>query len=172
MDDYITKPVRPDVIAAVIERWVRSSAHIATVAVPVDEVPTPAPAPEPVTPPTVVEERDVLDLGQIGLLRSLDDGEGMVLAEVISEYLDQSLVQRDALADALAAGDAYAIERSAHALRGASANVGGARLAEICGELEALGRAEAVASAALLLEMFDEEWGKVCDALSHLVVRA
>jgi PAS domain S-box-containing protein len=171
MDDYITKPVRPDVIAAVIERWVKSNANTATVAVPVDEVPAPTPAPAPVTPLTTVEEREVLDVGQIGLLRSLDDGEGTVLAEVISQYLDQSLAQRDALADALAAGDAYAIERSAHSLRGASANVGGARLAEICGELEALGRAEAVASATLLFEMFDNEWGKVCDALSHLVVR-
>jgi HPt (histidine-containing phosphotransfer) domain-containing protein len=110
-------------------------------------------------------------MGQIGLLRSLDDGEGAVLGEVISQYMEQSLAQRDLLADAVRAGDAYVIERTAHALRGASANVGGAKLAQICGELEDLGRTQDVSRAAPVFEMFDVEYSRVCEALGHLVMR-
>jgi HPt (histidine-containing phosphotransfer) domain-containing protein len=165
MDDYITKPVRPELIAAVIERWVKSS-HETSVRGPIidDRVVS--------TANTDENDRDALDVGQIGLLRGLDDGEGAVLAEIIGQYIDQSHGQRDALADAIYAGDARAIERAAHSLRGASANVGGTRLAEICGELEGLGRAHEVASASALLEEFDTELSRVQAALSHLVVGA
>ena len=163
MDDYITKPVRPELIAAVIERWVRSSRET-----PVSERIIDARVVSSVA--TAENDRDALDVDQIGLLRSLDDGEGAVLAEIIGQYLDQSRGQRDALADAIHAGDSRAIERAAHSLRGASANVGGTRLAEICGELEGLGRAHDLASATALLETFDTELSRVQAALSQLVV--
>src|ERR1019366_3025074 len=137
-DDYITKPVRPEVLAAVVERWVHSSHEVpgadhgvVSLSVEVDD-----------------ERHDVLDQGQIGLLRSLDDGEGAVLAEVITQYFDQSMLHRDALSDAITANDAPAVERAAHSLRGASANVGASTLAQICGELETLGRAGALTGAA------------------------
>jgi PAS domain S-box-containing protein len=169
MDDYITKPVRPEVIAAVIERWVNSSPSLPVIDVEV-ALPEVPPVPAPVRAP-VVEDVAPLDMGQIGLLRSLDDGEGAVLGEVISQYMEQSLAQRDLLADAVRAGDAYVIERTAHALRGASANVGGAKLAQICGELEDLGRTQDVSRAAPVFEMFDVEYSRVCEALGHLVMR-
>ena len=183
MDDYVTKPVRPDVIAAVIERWVHleDAAHsLWTAQSDALDQATEAPVP-PVTtaasPPSTVDvfadtpRHDALDPGQIGLLRSLDDGEGAVLADIIAEYLNQCVAQRDALADAVAAGDADVLERTAHSLRGASANVGGAKLAQICGELEALGHAQHVADAATLLDLFDTELTRVCDALNELVAK-
>ena len=194
MDDYITKPVRPDVIAAVIERWVHRATSPATHEAPatgsdpapatrVEDVVVEAPVDNAVTNAVAsnaslvdtfcdVERHDALDLGQIGLLRSLDDGEGVVLAEVIAQYLDQCVAQRDTLVEAVAAHDATLVERTAHSLRGASANVGGAKLAQICGELEALGRHHEIAGASTLLELFDVELTRVCDALNELVVGA
>jgi CheY-like chemotaxis protein len=162
MDDYITKPVRPDVIAAVIERWVPTS-HVVPVAA------------RPTAPFSAASsddaENDVLDTVQIGLLRSLDDGEGSVLAEIVSQYLDQSLVQRDTLADAVGEGDSRVVERVAHSLHGSSANVGAATLAQICGELETLARGGNVTGAAKLMEVLDGELARVCGALAQIVVR-
>jgi two-component system sensor histidine kinase/response regulator len=161
MDDYITKPVRPDVIAAVIERWVPTSR----------EIPVPARLAAPFSAAWNDEAgRDVLDAVQIDLLRSLDDGEGSVLAEVLSQYLDQSLAQRDTLADALDEGDSRVVEHVAHSLRGSSANVGAATLARICGEFETLARGDVI-GAAKLLELFDAELARVRAALAQIVVR-
>ncbi|HEY5302881.1 MAG TPA: response regulator [Acidimicrobiales bacterium] len=177
MDDYISKPVRPETMAAVIERWVKDS--VATLVSPavIDE---PAEAPVPITESLDqgLEESDdhdvleALDLGQIALLRSLDDGEGVVLAEVIGQYLDQSHGQRDALVAALRASDAHAVERAAHSLRGASGNVGGACLVQICAEIEGLARANKVEAGVALFEPFETEFARVQAALSHLIVRA
>ena len=186
MDDYITKPVRPEVIAAVIERWLRHGTDVVSLtpviaatgdARQVAESDSKGPVGATAAPNLVdaycgTERQDALDPGQIGLLRSLDDGEGAVLAEVIAQYLDHCVGQRDALADAIAAFDAHLVERSAHSLRGASANVGGTKLAQICGELESLGRHQDIAGAATLLDLFDTELTRVCDALNELVVRA
>ncbi len=171
MDDYITKPVRPDVIAAVIERWVARSHETAPVEMVEVEVEEAVAAAFDVPSGFVQGGHDPLDAGQIGLLRSLDDGEGTVLAEIVAQYLDQSLGYRDALVHAVAGGDPPAVERSAHSLRGSSANVGAAYLAQICAELETLGRNGDVSGAAQLMEFFDTELARVCGALSELVMR-
>ena len=70
MDDYITKPVRLEAVATVLERWIadpepeRGGAHV-----------------------LATDARDPLDRSQIELLVSLDDGEGEVLGEIVEEYL-------------------------------------------------------------------------------------
>ncbi len=177
MDDYISKPVRPETMAAVIERWVKDSHATPDVPSVIDASEVASEQLEAsvdleVDVPLESNVLEALDLGQIGLLRSLDDGEGVVLAEVIGQYLDQAQGQRDALVAALSDNDAHAAERAAHSLRGASGNVGGARLVPICAEIEGLARANNVAAGVALLEMFDAEFTRVLTALNHLIVRA
>jgi len=82
-----------------------------------------------------------LDQAQIELLRGLDDGEGAVLAEIIDQYLAQTVEGHSDLVRVTGEGDAQGLVQVAHKLRGASANVGAVVLAEICSELEAQGRA-------------------------------
>ena len=160
MDDYITKPVRPELIAAVLEKWMTAS---------------PGGAPETLAASSLAPESgedEALDSHQVELLRSLDEGDGEVLAELVSEYTEQSARQRDALVHAIEVGDPAAVESLAHSLRGASANVGATRLARICGELEARGRDRDTAGARELCETFDLELRVVRGALDSLVVRA
>jgi HPt (histidine-containing phosphotransfer) domain-containing protein len=155
MDDYITKPVRLEAIAAVLERWAGR---------PVPDEPEAGavgPAPGGALP-------DPLDQAQIELLSSLDDGEGAVLREIIDQYLAQTVEGRGDLVRAIGQGDAQALERAAHKLRGASANVGAVVLAEICSELEAQGRAARLEGAAGLVERFDAEFTRVGDALHQV----
>jgi two-component system sensor histidine kinase/response regulator len=158
MDDYITKPVRQDAIAAVLQRWV-----------------TPV-APEPATtdnamPAPDAAHLDALDLSQIEMLRSLDDGDGAVLGEVIDQYLTQTIEGRGELVRVVSAGDTHALERAAHTLRGSSANVGATALAAVCGEIETRARVAQLDDAADLMERFDTEFARARAALTQLATR-
>jgi CheY-like chemotaxis protein/HPt (histidine-containing phosphotransfer) domain-containing protein len=155
MDDYITKPVRLETLAAVLEHWVPQQG---------------ADAPDHLT--VGVEDAtmsDPLDQSQIELLRSLDDGGGNVLDEIVNQYLVQTEEERVELIRVIGDGDALALERAAHALRGACANVGANRLAAICAELESHGRTGELNGIAGLVGQFDAEFTRVGDALRLLV---
>jgi two-component system sensor histidine kinase/response regulator len=155
MDDYITKPVRQDAIAAVLHRWLTP----------------PAPAGTPAQDPDREPDSgliDALDPSQIELLRSLDDGEGAVLTEIIDQYLTQTAHGRGELARVLGEGDTRGLERAAHTLRGSSANVGATALAAVCAEVEARARAEQLDDTGELMERFDAEFARARDALTEL----
>ena len=159
MDDYITKPVRLEAVAGVLQRWI---------APPVREEAAneqPGASSEDGAP-------DALDPSQVELLRSLDDGEGVVLIEIIHEYLAQAEVGRGELARIVEVGDSRALERAAHSLRGASANIGATALADVCAEMEVQGRLEQLDATEQLVERFDSEYGRVRDALDHLLAGA
>ena len=123
MDDYITKPVRLEAIAAVLTRWVANKTS--EIVTGLDEVRRELPAPF-----------ETLDQSQIELLRSLDDGDGAVLGEIIDQYLSQTDEGREVLARAVSEMDGVALKRAAHTLRGASANIGASALAAVCAEME------------------------------------
>ncbi len=80
--------------------------------------------------------RDPLDHSQIEFLLSLDDGQGEALAEIVDEYVTVSHQLRAEILRLLDEGDRDALERAAHTLKGASANVGAAGLADVCAGLE------------------------------------
>ena len=168
MDDYITKPVRSDVVAAVLERWVAGSVPGGDASEPeTPSLESAAPPPDDVgTGASDDEATDPLDPAQIELLRSLDDGDGAVLGEVIDQYLTQTAHGRRELVRVVDEGDPHGFERLAHTLKGASANVGAAGLAAICADMESLGRAARLDAAAVLVERFDAEFGRVRDALA------
>jgi two-component system, sensor histidine kinase and response regulator len=66
---------------------------------------------------------------------------------------------------ALSAGDAAAVVRSAHTLRGSSANLGATDLACLCGTLETDAAADDLGGGGALLEAIEEELGRVRSAL-------
>lgn len=94
-----------------------------------------------------------LDLKTLGTLRELGRRTGKdVLGEVVGLYLERKSVQLEALRQALASGDAHTLERTAHSLKGSSANLGAVRLARLAGEIEVLGRQGDLAGGAERLE--------------------
>jgi signal transduction histidine kinase/CheY-like chemotaxis protein len=164
MDDYITKPVRLEAVAGVLERWTTPPAR--------EEAAPEHAAPEQAAVSSeggAADPLDALDPAQLELLRSLDDGEGVVLSEIIHEYLAQTEEGRGELVRTVEAGDSRALERTAHSLRGASANIGATALADVCAEMELQGRLEQLDATAELVERFDSEYGRVRDALDHVL---
>ena len=114
MDDYITKPVDPAAIAAVLRRWIRP------------------PGDQPGVEPTAV-----LDPRRIDQLRAtLGRGGGALLRKVVEAFLADTSGRLTALRQALDGSDAAAVRQLAHALRGSCLNVGALRMAEVASALE------------------------------------
>jgi PAS domain S-box-containing protein len=87
------------------------------------------------------------------------------LSGLISVFLEDSAKRLEALCGAVASGDAKALERAAHALKGSSGNMGVRRIRALCLHLEAVGKSGAVSRAAELMEALEREWVRAKAAL-------
>ena len=149
MDDYITKPVTGDAIRTVLDRWV-----------------TPTGATDAPTPSEPAHDCPVLDPDRFAILRDLDAGDGELLAAVIREFVNDATQLLDTISAAIAEGDPHTVERKSHTLKGASLNLGAVTLTDLCGKLEALGRAGALGTAPRLLETARIEFERVRSVLA------
>jgi CheY-like chemotaxis protein/HPt (histidine-containing phosphotransfer) domain-containing protein len=118
MDDYLSKPVDPEQLRRVLQRWAPARA-------------------EPQAPPAAAAAPDgPIDARTIQALRALDGGQGRVLEEVASAFLRAGPQKLARLRAALREDDRAALQRTAHGLKGNCGNVGARELAAICGTLE------------------------------------
>jgi CheY-like chemotaxis protein len=129
MDDYVSKPVRPPVIEALLHKWAR------TAATPEGE-PLPASQPElaaeePGAPPR-------LDQAILAGLRRLAERRPGFLQRVFGTYLTEAEAHLAELAAAARDGDTERLRHTAHTLKGSSRNVGAMRLAAIFERLQDL----------------------------------
>ena len=118
MNDYLTKPVMMNTLDETVRKWVRAGAPERQPYVVSDN---------PDAPDSVFDEPDVLErLGN-------DPG---LLDMLLQAYQDDVPVRLDSLAQGLDEHNIEHIRCEAHTLRGASANVGAARMADLCRRLE------------------------------------
>jgi PAS domain S-box-containing protein len=142
MDDYVSKPVRAEALAAILDHWIVDTAESADV------------------------DGNVIDAERFGEVRDLDDGDGEVLRELVAAFLDDASTQVARLHDAAAEGDPEVIERLAHGLKGASASMGAVGLAALCAHVESLARGRIIADVPALADELDVELRRVRDALN------
>ena len=157
MDDYISKPVRLEDLEAVLDRWFGKPAGTSGPVAPPD-------------PPAQADDAPVLDPVATDRLRSLAAStDPSVLSEIYQTFLQSAADYRKAIHDAMSAGNADALRKAAHTLKGASANVGATTLAAVAGKLEALGKAGALAEAAALAQPLETEFKRVETAVQDLL---
>ncbi len=128
MDDYVAKPIDPDALAAVLERW----------------------TPEPGAPSggdatagpggaalAVVPDEHHIDPAQIEGLSELrtPDG-GSLLATFISSFTRRADNRLATIRSCAVSADDEALAMAAHELRGSAATIGAVRVAALCAELE------------------------------------
>ncbi|MDH3452951.1 MAG: response regulator, partial [Gammaproteobacteria bacterium] len=87
-----------------------------------------------------------------------------VLERILGTYLERAPMLMEAVVRAVSVGDREQIRQTAHSLRGSSANVGAARLADFCAKLENLAHDER--SARQLLTDIEAEFRVACAALT------
>ena len=156
MDDFLSKPFVRDDLAAILRRYVRGAAAVqvaaAPVAAPSPEVPV-AVAPvaaAPVAAPS--PEVPVLDRAVLARVRAVQrPGQPDLVAKIAAMYRARAADQLSAIADSAARGQAAELARAAHDLKGASGNLGLARLVELVAQVEAHARRDELAATAPLL---------------------
>jgi two-component system, sensor histidine kinase and response regulator len=149
MDDYISKPVKPEELDAVLERWIPK--------LDVEEASAPEEATNGTAPPGGTT--DPLDRSVRGGLRELGGPE--LLAELGELFLEDVPPQLEVLREAVESGDAPSVGWVAHALKGSCGNMGALRMSTICAELEDIGHLGDLSHAPVLVERLEAEFGRV-----------
>ena len=157
MNDYVTKPISPEALAAALDRWLpRDEANPAAPA-QVAQPPV-APVEAAGSKPPVFDSAGIMDrlMGDSDLARIVVDG-----------FLEDAPRLIAALRTALDAGDAAAAIRGAHTIRGASATVGGEALRGVAWEMEKAGVAGDLAAVAARLPELESELARLRKAMER-----
>jgi len=102
------------------------------------------------------------------MLQALEsNGSPGLVSRVIETYLRTSPEMIESIRQALGSEDAEAIERAAHSLKSSSATLGALELAELCKELEQIGREAETTRAAEVFASLETEFDRVRRALSE-----
>jgi len=139
MDDYLTKPLDPDLLAATLVKWLRPSAA---------------------APDRPLERTQAEPIDYPSLLRRCM-GKPELAARLVRKLTEQAEQDLQAVDTAVQQNDAAALAVAAHRLKGAAANVSAANLRQAALDLEHLGRAGNLAAAAPLVEKLRQELARL-----------
>nr|BFE60505.1 hypothetical protein GCM10020063_050310 [Dactylosporangium thailandense] len=150
MDDFLTKPMRPTDLAAVLSAFTSAQS-----------VAGPAPAAEP----------DGLEDGIRARIRELTDDDPSpqeleLVGRVLGSFCAKAPDTLARLADAVGQGDSAATVGAAHTLTGAAGNVGAAVLARLSGEFETRARGGLPDDATRALDELRHELDRVVAAVT------
>ncbi len=185
MDDYVGKPFTQKEIAACLSRWLRDkSAKARTPEIEAPDKPAAAASEvkeRPVTrldtkerqPRPAKEEKDrsvhgeaQLDRGALQRIEALQrEGTPDIVVKVLDMYLENSPKLVNDIEQAVQRHDVVALHLAAHTLKSSSATLGATALAELCKELEALGRKGGQQRAGEQVAALRREYEAVCTAL-------
>jgi signal transduction histidine kinase/CheY-like chemotaxis protein/HPt (histidine-containing phosphotransfer) domain-containing protein len=144
MDDYLSKPLRPHELDAVLERWLGA-------------------APRPAAPVLAAADGDALvDEARMRVFR---DDYPEIVEQLVDLFVDSTPPLLDDLRGAGERGDAEALRRAAHKLKGSCQNIGASRLAELAAQIE---KGDAQPDADGLEQVFEA----TCDALRAALMPA
>jgi len=147
MDDYVAKPVRREDLAAILAQWQPDRAGSS------GEQPA-SPSEERGNGAVSVDPAVLIDL------RQLDDT-GELLTTLITHFLDETPRLQEVMQVGLRERQATILAETAHALKGSSGNLGATRMQQLCGELQALGRANELTTAGDRLARLGAEFALV-----------
>ncbi len=160
MDDYLAKPVRPEDIRTIVERWGAKAGMADSVPNETNGLETSTPA-RPTEPgcaaPTPPDEAPV----EMERLLDFTDGNLDSLRELVTLYLDQTGKQIVQLEAAIQTGGAPDVRRLAHSCAGASATCGMNRLVPLLRELERQGYEGKLTNAAQLCQEAGREFERI-----------
>jgi CheY-like chemotaxis protein len=152
MDDYIAKPVRPEDVRAIVERWGASAVA--------PSLPATVATAEAVKPPNTTK---LMDEPAVNMERLMEFTEGDTenLRELVSLYLDQTEGQLAQLDAAVRANQPQEARRIAHSCAGASATCGVTKLVPLLRELERQGSQGQLTNGPQLMDEIAKEFARV-----------
>jgi HPt (histidine-containing phosphotransfer) domain-containing protein len=148
MDDYMTKPIRAEALVTLVERIGMAARK---------DTPSPEGAAD-VPPP-------------FNLAEALDrvDGDRGLLAEIAGIFLADIPAMLEGVTTAHAAGDATALSRAAHRIKGSVLTFAAGPASEVALALEQMGRTGEIAEADTLVPLLKTELDRLSTSLQSLV---
>jgi two-component system, sensor histidine kinase and response regulator len=113
MDDYLSKPLRPEQLDAVLDRWLGHTGA-----------------------PAAASNGDRNGLIDAGRVRRFRDDYPEIADRLVALFADTTPPLLEQLANAVHASDDEAVRRLAHKIKGSCQNVGATRMAALCRDLE------------------------------------
>ncbi|MGC3973803.1 MAG: response regulator [Nitrospira sp.] len=153
MDDYVTKPVKTDDLGLILQRW-------APVKAAADVAPT-APARDMSKTDARVFDADAM-LANIG-------GDAELFDQLLRLFVDRHSVMMKEIESAIEQGDAAALERAAHSLKGTAGNLCAPDVVLLASQLEASGRLGTLTEAPSLLGKLDRTVQELVAVLSRQI---
>jgi CheY-like chemotaxis protein/HPt (histidine-containing phosphotransfer) domain-containing protein len=151
MDDYVAKPMSPEQLEAVLQRW----------------VPKAGPLAEPLAAPVETAAEGPVDWTMVSDLVALTPPD--FLADLLVLFFRDSATALTDLRIAWREDDRASWARVAHKLRGSCATVGARAMMDICRQMEDLDEPSMMASGEPLLESLESEYGTARTLLSNYV---
>jgi CheY-like chemotaxis protein/HPt (histidine-containing phosphotransfer) domain-containing protein len=139
MDDYLAKPLRPEELDAVLERWLGA-------------------APASSAAPAAADPSDALvDEARLRVFR---DDYPEIVEQLVELFVDSTPPLLRELRDGAESGDGDAVKRAAHKLKGSCQNIGASGMAAQAAQLEV-----AAGAGASELEHLEVTYAATCGAL-------
>jgi PAS domain S-box-containing protein len=144
MDDYLSKPIQADILIRVLQESQMRTGSVS------GEMPTETPdqQAEPLSRTAVPTPGPVASAGhlnQAALTQLRDTTDPQFMFDLIGDYVNEGTRLLATMRAALAAGQAFELQRAAHTFKSNSAIVGATALAQLCRELEEKGKSGALA---------------------------
>jgi two-component system sensor histidine kinase/response regulator len=151
MDDYLSKPVQWEQLAAVVDRWV----SVNRTADGLEEQPAGERA-----------QDHVIDVEVLASLQKLEaQGRDIGPGDLVKEFTETAASTLEDLRRFVGRGDGKRTAFAAHRLKGSVGSLGARRMADMCAEVERLAADDELAGAADMLARIEQEFDRVCLAL-------
>ncbi len=168
MDDYIAKPVSPDVVMAALLRWFHGREEEDKVV----EVSAP-PAPAEFVPAAELSDQVGASLSELDGLLVLDaarasevtGGNARILDRVTAVFVESVPREMKELSAALTSSNTEEAQRLAHCIKGAAASLGAARVNHIAYQMELTTRAGHLSEAQELFNVMEPEFDRLIETL-------
>ncbi|MHB0912610.1 MAG: response regulator [Armatimonadota bacterium] len=149
MDDYLSKPISPQQLCEMVEKWILQD----------------SPHAESHEEPVGVQENNLpIDYEE---LISRCDGSLEFVEEVIKIFKERTPQDLAEIETALAAGDAPALSALAHRLKGAAATTAAEGVRSCAEKLEMLGREERLSEAPECIERIEQEFARFVEYVEN-----
>ena len=187
MDDYLSKPLDPDKMLAVIDKWLaetlrpearkeqttvvklRPETAEADSVVDGDGRPSSEPADGSLGTDKADWSADMNDVFDYETLLQRCSGDSVFMARIFAKFEPQARSDMERIEETIRAGDAGALAKAAHRLKGAGANLSAERVREQAERLEQLGRAGEITEADDCFQALQDELAQFLGYASGLV---
>lgn len=161
MDDYLSKPVEPKEVQAIVERWGNSLKK--------DRLSSPAtPAVSHTKSPSLNNAPFAPDVFDMAALRARVEDDVELLSEMVDLYLSSSPPLMTEIESAVEARDSEKITRTAHTLKGVLKNMCATTCAEAASHLESIGQTGEVELADQCFATLKHEFQQVQSVLTEV----